>query len=207
MAGLVQVAAMEPQPVLLGRFPHVALFTHPRTRVLGCIGPKAPALAHLVGHILADQIRRPAVHRPIARGIDDHIGRQMRAILQHHTIRHQLGHIAMGELDLAVDDQLAGAHVDVIARSAPQVLHEQARSIGPPIQPEPSLFQPRVEICIHLLDLVIDRDLEFMQDLVRQRGKDQVCFFRRHTRPDRLFGIKRAKPVFHQRFRPHDMSR
>jgi hypothetical protein len=49
--GLVQVAFVEPQPVLLG------------PRVLGGAGAEAPHLADLVGDLLADQVRRPPVRR------------------------------------------------------------------------------------------------------------------------------------------------
>ena len=52
VAGLVQVAAVEPKPLLLGRLPHVALLAFPRAGVLGRVRAQSPDLADLVGDLL-----------------------------------------------------------------------------------------------------------------------------------------------------------
>ena len=104
MATLVQVASVDPEVLHLGGLPHVALLADPWPRILGGIGAEAPALANLVGNILADQVSRPAIHRAIARGIDDDIGLQLGAILEDDAVGDDFLHIAMGKLDLAVDD-------------------------------------------------------------------------------------------------------
>src|SRR5690242_17864549 len=44
---LVQVAAVKPQPILLGWFPHVAQLAFPRPRVFGRAGTQAPAPSDL----------------------------------------------------------------------------------------------------------------------------------------------------------------
>jgi hypothetical protein len=79
---LMQVATVEPQRFLLGRLPHVALLPLPRPRVLGRVRAEAPHLADLVGHLLADQVGRPAVHRPVSGRVDDQVGRQLCAVLE-----------------------------------------------------------------------------------------------------------------------------
>ena len=57
MAGLVQVAAVEPQRFLLRRLPNVAQLAFPRAGVLGGVGAEAPALADFVGDV---RLRRSA---------------------------------------------------------------------------------------------------------------------------------------------------
>ena len=52
MAGLVQIAAVEPQRRLLRRLLHVAQFTFPGTGVLRGRGAQAPALADPVCNFL-----------------------------------------------------------------------------------------------------------------------------------------------------------
>src|SRR4051812_36980661 len=63
VARLVQVAAVEPQRLLLGRLPHVALLALPRPGVLLRVRAEPPALADPVRHLLRDQLAGPAVHR------------------------------------------------------------------------------------------------------------------------------------------------
>src|SRR3954468_910277 len=55
VARLVQVPAVEPQRVLLGRLPHVALFALPGSGVFRGVRTEAPDLADLIGDPLADQ--------------------------------------------------------------------------------------------------------------------------------------------------------
>src|ERR1700710_2028530 len=69
MARLVQVAAVEPQGLLLRRLPHVALFALPGAGVLGGGGAEAPALADRVGHRAAAEVLDEAVHGGIAGGV------------------------------------------------------------------------------------------------------------------------------------------
>ncbi|MPL79701.1 hypothetical protein SDC9_25585 [bioreactor metagenome] len=207
MPRLVQVAAVEPQVLLLGRLPHVALFALPGTGILGGVGAEAPDLTHLVRHLLADEVGGPAVHRAVAGGHDHEIRIEMGAVGQHHAGFVEARGLALHQLDRAVDDELAGAHVDVIARPAAQVFHEQARAVIAPVEIEARLLEPGVELRIALAHLVVKRDLELVHDLVGQRGKDHVGLFRGHPGGHGLFGIKRAKPDLHQAVRANDMGR
>src|SRR4051794_12959548 len=59
---LMQVAAVEPQGLLLRRLPHVALLALPGTRVLPSTRPMPPDLPDFVRDLLGDQIGGPAVH-------------------------------------------------------------------------------------------------------------------------------------------------
>src|SRR5262249_61315294 len=55
-ARLLQVAAVEPEPLLLRRPPHVPELALPRARVLGRARAQAPAFADLVGDLRADEV-------------------------------------------------------------------------------------------------------------------------------------------------------
>ena len=121
----MQVAAVEPQRLHLGGLPHVTLLALPGSGVLGRVRSQPPHLAHAIGHLLGDEVGGPAVHRPVAGGIHDEVGGQLGAVLEDDRVLGEVVDLAVGELDLAVGDQIGGADVDVIARPAPQVLHEQ----------------------------------------------------------------------------------
>ena len=197
---------MHPEVGNLCRFPHVALFTFPGTGILDRVRSKTPTLAQLVRLFLPHEVGHPAVHGIVAGGIDDHIGIEMCSVVQDHSGFVQCDHLPALELDLAVDDQLAGTDVDVIAGPAAQVFHEETRLVIAPIQPEARFFETLVELCIAFLHLGIGRDLEFVQDRIRQRGKDQVRLFGRDTIGNRFLRVQRTQPHLHQRIRPHDMS-
>ena len=96
------------------------------------------------------------------------------------------------QLDRAVGDQLGCADIDIIARAAPQIFHEQAGAVVAPIEHEAGLLQAFVKIRVALADRLIDRYLELVQDLVGQGGEDQVGLGGRHAGLDRLLGIERT---------------
>src|SRR5262245_30963234 len=124
MARLMQITAMEPQAFLLCRFPHVALLAFPRTGVLGGVRAEPPDLADLVGHFPADEVSNEAVHRSVSGGVDDDIGGQFLAIVEPDAVRRYFLDLTGDQLDLAVDNKLRSADIDVVARAATQVLHE-----------------------------------------------------------------------------------
>ena len=87
---------------------------------------------------LRDESGRPTVHRSIARSIDDQVGRQSSAVGQLHGIFVDSIDIdAAVQLDPSVSNQLRSSHINVIAGSSSQVLHEQTGAIVPEIQQEP----------------------------------------------------------------------
>jgi hypothetical protein len=83
----MQVAAMEPEVVLLCGFPHVAQLAFIGAWILGGARAQPPATAYLVGHFLGNQLRRPAIHRAVAGGVDDQVGGQAAAVVQNYGIR------------------------------------------------------------------------------------------------------------------------
>ena len=125
VAGLVQIASVEPERILLGRLPHVALLPHPGSGVLSGVRAESPALADLVGDLLRYEARRPAIHRPVTGGQHDEIGIKFAAVGKHHGGRPDLSDAdAASQLHTAVNDEIARAYVDVVARATAQVFHE-----------------------------------------------------------------------------------
>lgn len=97
----------------------------------------------------------------------------------------------MGQLDRAVDDQLAGAHVDEIAGAAMEILNQQARAIIAPVELEARLFQSPAEVLVAFLHLLSERDLELVQD----RAEDLLPFWFPRTACDRRRGLPSATMV------------
>src|SRR3954466_7289051 len=161
VARLVQVAAVEPQRLLPRRFPHVALLALPRAGVLLGVRTEAPYLPDLVRDLLGDEVGGVAVHGAVARGVDDEVGGQLGAVLHHHRVLGEVVDLAVDELDRAVGDELGRADVDVVARSAAQVLHEQPRVVLAPVELEAGGLEAVVEVLVALAHLVVERDLEF----------------------------------------------
>src|SRR6202012_4629279 len=118
---------------LLGRLPHVALLTLPRTGVLGGVGAQSPALADLVRDFPGNQVGRPPVHRGVAGGVDDEVGGQLGAVRQANGVFGQVVDLPRDELHIAVAHQVGRADVDVVARAAAQVLHEQPGAVVAPV--------------------------------------------------------------------------
>ncbi|MCO5546654.1 hypothetical protein L7F22_000088 [Adiantum nelumboides] len=197
--GLVQVAAVEPQVLLLGGLPHVALLALPGTGVLGRVRAEAPHLADLVRDVLADDVGGEAVHRPVAGGEHDEVGVELGAVGEPHPLLGELLHLPADQLHLAVGDELGGADVDVVARAAAQVLHEQAGVVVAEVQLEPGLLQPPVVVRVDLAGLVVGRLLEGVHDPVRQRREDHVGGVGVDARLDRALGVEVPEAVLHQR--------
>src|SRR5580693_6739957 len=117
---------MEPKRLLLRRLPHVSLLAFPRAWVFGRIRAQSPDLAHLVGDLPGDQVRGPAVHRTVAGGVNDEIGRQLGPVAQDNRMFRELFDIdAALQLDAAIGYQFRSTDVDVVSGPAPEILHEQ----------------------------------------------------------------------------------
>src|SRR6478752_7481552 len=118
---LVQVAPVEPQVVLSCGLPHVAQLALPGARVFRRVGAEPPALADRVGDVLADEPGGPAVHRAVARRVDDGVGLELRAVGEDDSVLGEVVDLPADEPDRALRDELGGADVDVVAGAATQV--------------------------------------------------------------------------------------
>src|SRR3984957_6350863 len=165
----MQVTAMEPERLLLCRLPHVSLLAFPRARVFGRIRAQSPDLAYLVGDLPGNQVRGPAVHRTVARGVNEEIGRQLGPVAQDDGMFREFFDIdAALQLDAAIGYQFRSTDVDVVSGSTPQVFHEQTGIVVTIIEQEDWLLETFEVIGIAFPDRVINRALELVQNPVRQ---------------------------------------
>ena len=147
---------------------------------------------------------RPAVHRPVAGGVDDQVGRQVRCrpSAPRNPRSDSLDLTPLCSLILPVSDQVRGAHIDVVARPRRRYFMNSPEPSSPKSSRTPP---PRAAhrtphhapgIC------VIDRDLELVHDPIRNGGEEQVGHLGRDARRDRLLGVQSAQADLHQRVRP-----
>src|SRR6202790_1906715 len=71
------------------------------------------------------------------------------------------------QFDAAIGNQFRSTNIDIISGPAPQVFHEQTRVVVTIIEQEACLLETFVVIGLAFPDRVVDRDLEFVQNLVR----------------------------------------
>ena len=81
---------------------------------------------------------------------------------------------AAAQFDIAVGDQITGAHIDVITRATTQVLQEQTRVVVTKIEHKTRVFQLLIELGVALFDCLKRRALKVRQHLVGNRGKNQI---------------------------------
>src|SRR6266852_6661990 len=113
---------MEPKRLLLCRLPHISLLTFPWTRVFGRIRAQSPDLAYLVSDLPGNQVRGPAVHRTVAGGVNDEIGRQLGPVAQDDGMFREFFDIhAALQFDAAIGNQFGSTNIDVVSGPAPQV--------------------------------------------------------------------------------------
>jgi len=115
---------------------------------------------------LAYKIHGPAVHGPIAGGKDDKICFEFCAISQNDAVFDVFAYLTMYQLHSTINDQLAGADVDVITRSTAQLLHEQIGVIVTEVKLKSGILKAFVKTCIALAHLVVKWDLKFVHDPV-----------------------------------------
>src|ERR1700682_723955 len=159
---------MEPKRLLLCRLLYISLLAFPWARVFGRVRAQFPYLAYLVSHLPGNQVRGPAVHRTVAGGVNDEIGRQLGPVAQDDGMFCEFFDIdAALQLDAAIGYQFRSADIDVVSRPAPEILHEQTRVVVAIVEQEARLLEAFVEIGIAFPDRVVNRDLELVQNLVR----------------------------------------
>ena len=77
-------------------------------------------------------------------------------------------------LDLAGDDQLGGADVDIVARAGAVGLHHQAGVVLAEIEEEARRFEALVELGVMRADLLVERALRRRLQREGRRGGDHV---------------------------------
>ena len=92
-------------------------------------------------------------------------------------------------LDLAVDDELRSADIDVVARPGAPGLHHQARLVIAEIDGEAGLGERRVVVGVALADRPPELALLRLGDAQRGRGEELVRGIGRDAALDRVLGI------------------
>ena len=123
-----EVAAEEPEARVARLAPHGAQLA---------LRVEPPDVLDAVRERVAKDGARLRAHVLVARREDDLVRRQLGAVGEPDRVRQHLGDLlALLDFDLAVDDELRGPDVDVVAPAALEVLHEQARAVGPLVELE-----------------------------------------------------------------------
>src|ERR1700682_6779069 len=118
---------MEPKPLLLRRLPHISLFAFPWAWVFGRVRAQSPYLAYLVGNFHGDQVRGEALHRTVAGGVNDEIGRQLSPVAQDDGMFREFFDIdAALQFDAAIGNQFRSTNIDIVFGSSSQVFHKQS---------------------------------------------------------------------------------
>ena len=204
VARLHEIAAVEPQTRLPRRLPHVAQLPLPGARVVLRVRAQTPALADALGHLGRNQLCRPVVHRPVAGRQNDEVGRQLDAVGQRHRAPvDPRDRGPASQLDSAVDDQLRGAHLDVVTAAAPQIGGMNACVVLAEVVQEARALEPGIEVRVALADLVVNRALQRGQNPERNRGGGEIGDLGADARAHGLLGIQAAPGVFHQGFGAH----
>jgi hypothetical protein len=171
----------------------------PWSRVAPGARAESPARPDLVGDLARDDRRHGFVHRLIAGAGDDRVGRQFAAVVEQDSgWRQRLDLDSAADADLAVDDQIRGADVDVIARAGAVGLHQQPGLVVAEIDGEAGTAQAVVEGRVAGLDDVVERPLALRQQRERRRGDDHVGLFGGDAAGQRLFR-KDLEADLHQR--------
>jgi hypothetical protein len=121
------------------------------------------------------------VVEPLVAGCEhDEVGSDPVATAHQHTVGDKLGDV--GELhqpDLALDDEIGAADVEIIAAAAGQVLELPARAILAEIVPEADALQRVEEILVELLGLFSHADVALLCQLQRHRRGDEIAMLER----------------------------
>ena len=206
MAGLVQIAAVDPQLIDVGRLPHVAQLPLPRPGIASGVRAVAPHLAHAIGDLLGHQVHEPLVHRAVSGGVDNQVGGQHALTIELDAVRQDPGHLATVECHLAVDQELAGPYIDVVTRPAPEVLQEQSRPVLAKVQVKSDIAQLLVELGILLRHLVVDGNLRVRQQPIGPRGEQHVRLLGGHPVLQRLLRVEGSERQRHQGLAPGDVG-
>jgi len=160
---------MEPKRLLLCRLPHVSLLAF-HGPGLWSYSSLVPDLAYLVSNHPGDQVRSPAVHRTVAGGVNDEIGRQFGPVTQDDGMFRELFDVdAALQLDAAISNQFRSTNIDVVSRPASQVFMNRPESSSR----NRAGNLPSRDDCRNrhrVPDRVVNRDLELVQNLVRSEA-------------------------------------
>src|SRR3982074_3393838 len=110
---------MEPKRLLLCRLPHISLLGFPWARVFARIPLQSPDPPYLASHLRGDQGSMRTVHRTVAGGVNDEIGRQLGPVAQDDGMFREVFDIdAALQFDASIGDQFRSTNIDVVSGPA-----------------------------------------------------------------------------------------
>ena len=110
--------------------------------------------------------------------------------------------VDVGELlqpDLALDEQVGAADVEIIAAAAGQVLELPAGVVLAEIELEADALQPCEQVLVELPGFVAGQRVALARQLERHRGRDQVVILQRALVVGRVDQLRRRLDADHQR--------
>ena len=169
-----EIAAKEPEAGMARLPPH-----SPQLALL----VKAPDVFDAVRQRISKDLPRLRAHVLVPGREDDLVRVQLRPVPEAHGVRQDLVDLlALLDLDLAVDDELRRAHVDVIPAAALEVFHKQARAVRALVEFKPGLLQPSEQFRVVLVLRRSDGDVDALEDRVRNAVEEDVGVFDRRAR-------------------------
>ena len=169
---MLEAAAHQPEAGLPGRAPHRTHFA---------LGIQSPCRADTIGNGIAKDEPHRLRHILVAGRNHDRVELRCRAVVEMHGLAIEVGHRTVLHPDLAVDDQLRTARVDIVAAAGAVVLHQEAAAVLAEVHREARFGQPVQQILVHLGDALRELLVELGEQRERKRVGDEVRIFHRRA--------------------------
>ena len=161
-----EAAGNEPQARLLG--------PHPQVSQLLAVITEPPDRPDTLGHVIAEQAFDVFFLALEACRQDNGIGRNDIPVLQFGAFGDEgVDIVELDQPDLAVDDQVGAAHVEIIAAAAVHELELPARFVFV-VDPEAHFFQRLQHVLVEACGFFGHCGMNGFERLVRGRGGDEV---------------------------------
>jgi len=111
----------------------------------------APDIAHAAGELVSKYGARLRPHVGVARGEDDFVGFDLGSVGKPYAVWQDGGHLlSLFDLNLAIDNELRSANVDVVPSATLEVFHEEAGRVGPVVELKAGTGEAREEVGVEV---------------------------------------------------------
>src|SRR5262245_16792615 len=172
-AALREAARNEPKPGLCSSREHVAQFLSIA---------KSPNRAEAGGNAIAKQSADQILLSLVARREHDQVGSKRFAGTHERPGCHEPGDIReLRQSNLAFNDQIRTADIEVVASAAREILELPARSIFAEIELEAATLEPLEQFFIHLPRGFGQYDVAFPYQWKRHRRRNEIAILERRS--------------------------